>query len=234
MSQSVQFGKAFTYSVLIVLLAVRLAAVMTADAGSTHIFLDPSGQTVGAVGDSFTVNVSIADVTNLCGYEFKLYYDSAVMNGTDKPVEGSFLKSHSQTLFWVVSFTDHYNLTHGVVWIDCTVYPVTGINGSGVLATIKFKSLALGNSVPLHLADVELSDPNSSPIPCEVIDGTVTVVPEFTSTVSVLTLTIASLLGVFFGKRAMRRAPNARRASLSDCLSPMSVFMYQSKVNRSR
>jgi hypothetical protein len=208
MSQSVKFAKAFTYSALIVLLTMPFDVVITADAGSTRVFLDPPSQTAGVIGDSFTVNVSIANVTNLCGYEFKLYYNSTVMNGTSPPIEGSFLKSRGSTLFWPVTFIDHYNLTHGVVWIDCTLAPAAGVNGSGVLATIKFKSLASGNSVPLHLADVELSDPNSSPIPYQISDGVVTVVPEFTSTIAVLTLVIASLFGILFGKRAMRKVPN--------------------------
>jgi hypothetical protein len=214
-SQSVKFAKVFTYSALIVLLTMPLYAFVMSDAGSTRVFIDPPSQTVGAIGDSFTVNVSVADVSNLYGYEFKLYYNSTVMNGTEEPIEGSFLKSGGQTPFWgVVSFTDHYNLTHGVVWIYCSLQAnVSGIYGSGVLATIKFKSLALGDSVPLHLADVKLSEPyvpdiGALPIQCDVSDGMITVIPEFTSAVAVLTLIIASLFGIFFGKRVMRKVPN--------------------------
>jgi hypothetical protein len=207
-SQSVNFTKIFTYAAIIVLFTMPIDVVMTADAGSTRVFLDPPSQTVGAIGDSFTTNVSIADVSNLCGYEFKLYYNSTAMNGTQL-TEGPFLKSGGQTFFYVVSFTDHYNTTHGVVWIDSLLTEnVPSINGSGVLASIEFKSLASGDSVPLHLADVELSDPNSSPIPHEDSDGIVTVVPEFTSMVAVLTLMIVSLFGVFFWKRAMRKVPD--------------------------
>jgi hypothetical protein len=209
MSQSVKFAKVLTCSALIVLLTVPLRVAMMADAGSTRVFLDPPSQTVGAIGDSFTVNVSIADVSNICGYELKLYYNSTVMNGTAPLIEGSFLKSGGTTVFWPVRFTDHYNdSTHGVVWIDCTRWPASGVNGSGVLFTIKFKSLTSGDSVPLHLTDLALSDPNSSPIPCEVSDGVITVVPEFTSTVAVLSLLIGSLFGILFRKRAMRKVPN--------------------------
>jgi hypothetical protein len=215
-SQSVKFAKVFTYLALIVLLTVPLCAFTIADAESTRVFLDPSSQTVGAVGDSFIVNVKITDVSNLYGYGFKLYYNSTLMNGTQPVDEGSFLKSGGQTPFWgVVSFTDYYNSTHGYVWIYCTLTGnVSGIYGSGVLATMKFKSLASGDSVPLHLADVQLSEPydrtidQSPPIPCDVSDGTVTVVPEFTSTVALLSLIIVSLLGIFFGKRVMRKVPN--------------------------
>jgi len=186
----------------LVLLAMPLGAVIIVEATSTCVFLDPPTQTVGAIGDFFTVNVSIADVFDLYGYGFKLYYNSTVMNGT-QVIEGSFLKSGGQTSFWVTSFTDHYNLTHGVVSIVCFLMGnVSGIGGGGVLATIKFKSLAVGDSVPLHLVDVELSDSGFSPIFHEDFDGTVTVIPEFTSMVVFLTLVIASLFGILVGKRA--------------------------------
>jgi hypothetical protein len=79
---------------------------------------------------------------------------------------------------------------------------VSGISGNGVLATIKFKSVSVGDPVPLHLVDVELFDSSGSPILHEVLDGTVTVIPEFTSMCVFVTLVIASLFGVLVGKRA--------------------------------
>lgn len=202
---SVKFAKVFKYSALIVLLTMPLGAVIIVDAGSTRVFLDPPTQTVGAIGDFFTVNVSIADVFDLYGYGFKLYYNSTVMNGT-RVIEGSFLKSGGQTFFWVMNFTDHYDSTHGVVWIVCSLLGnVSGISGSGVLATIKFESVSLGDSVPLDVVDVELFDSGGSPIPHEVFDGTVTVIPEFTSMFVFLTLIIASLFGILVGKRALAK-----------------------------
>jgi hypothetical protein len=182
-----------------------LGVVIIVDAGSTCVFLDPPTQTVGAVGDSFIANVSIADVFNLYGYEFKLYYNSTVMNGT-QVIEGSFLKSGGRTFFRIINFTDHYDSTHGVVWIVCSLLGnVSGISDSGVLATIKFKSVSVGDSVPLDLVDVELFDSSGSPIPHEVFDGTVTVIPEFTSMFVFLALVIASLFVVLVGKRALAK-----------------------------
>jgi len=198
---SIRFISFFRYSILIVLFAMLIG--VRVDAGPTRVFLDPSSQTVGAVGDSFTVNVSIADVVNLYGYGFKLYYDSTVMNGTEV-IQGSFLKGGSQT---VLSFTDHYNSSRGLVWVDCfLIGNVPGISGSGVLATIEFKSVNVAASSPLHLADVELSDSHVSLIPHEDVDGIVTVVPEFTSFFAFLALITVSLFGVLVGKRAIRKS----------------------------
>ena len=202
---SVKFAKVSMCSAFLVLLVMPLGVVIIVDAGSTCVFLDPPTQTVGAIGDFFTVNVSVADVFDLYGYGFKLYYDSTVMNGT-QVIEGSFLKSGGRTFFRIMNFTDHYDSTHGVVWIVCSLLGnVSGVSGSGVLATIKLKSLAAGDSVPLHLVDVELFDSSGSPIPHEVLDGTVSVIPEFTSMFVFLTLIIASLFGILVGKRALAK-----------------------------
>jgi hypothetical protein len=198
-SPSIKLVRVFGYSILMSFFAMPV--VVMADAGLTSVFLYPSSQTVGAVGDSFTVNVSIADVANLYGYGFKLYYDSTVMNGT-QVIQGSFLKGGSQI---VLSFTDHYNSSRGLVWVDCfLIGNVSGMSGSGVLATIEFESVNVATSSPLHLADVELSDSHVSVIPHEDVDGIVTVVPEFTSFAAFLTLIIASMFGVLAGKRAIR------------------------------
>jgi hypothetical protein len=207
MSQPINFWKILTWSALIVLLTIPLGAVTKAGAESTRVFLDPTGQTVSAVGDSFAVNVSVAGVSNLYGYQFKLYYDSTILNGTGQPTEGSFLKSGGgQTFFYIASFTDHYNSTYGVVWITGTLTgSVPGVSGGGVLVTIEFKSLTVATLTPLHLEDVVLLDPNVSQISYQDYDGTVTVVPEFTSLFAVLTLILASLFGILVGKQAMHK-----------------------------
>jgi hypothetical protein len=127
------------------------------------------------------------------------------MNGT-QVIEGSFLKSGGRTFFWVMNFTDHYDSTHGIVWIVCSLLGnVSGISGNGTLATIKFRSVSVSDFVPLHLVDVNLYDPSLSPIPHENFDGTVSVIPEFTSMFVFLTLIIASVFVVLVGKRALAK-----------------------------
>jgi hypothetical protein len=172
-----------------------------------QVFVYPSSQTVDAIGDIFTANVCISDVFNLYAYEFKLYYNSTALNGTSV-VPGSFLNESGQTpFFYRVAFTDYYNSTYGVVWIDSTLTGnVTGVDGDGVLATIKFKAIAVGNSVPLCLTDVELSDPQANSIPYVSFDGTVTVLPEFTWTTALLALILISL-PILFIMRKMRKTP---------------------------
>ncbi|GEM_PF-2626585 len=203
MTRSINIRKFLAYSVIVVLLTLSMCNV-SSDAASASLSLEPSSQTVGAVGVIFTVNVSIADVSNLYAYSLKLYYNSTLMNGTEV-AEGPFLKSGGvQTFFNIANFTDHYNSTLGIVSIySLLMGGALGVNGSGVLITVQFKSLAPGNSVPLHLEDVNLSDPNSNSIPYTIpSDGTVTVVPEFTSLVAILTFVAISLVVLLVRKRA--------------------------------
>jgi len=203
MSKFIGFCRVFAYSALILLLTVHLGAVIKANAASATVFVDPQSQQVSTVGNLFTVNVSIADVSNLFGYEFQLYYDSTVMNESEI-IEGPFI-SGSNTLFEGSSY--QYNSTYDFLFIFCTLEaPVmSGVSGGGVLATVEFKSLASGNSSLLHLTDIKLSDPNSLPISYESSDGVITVVPEFTPLFAFLTLFIASIFVVFIGKRAIRK-----------------------------
>jgi len=207
MSRHFKVSRVTTCSLLILLVMLN-CALLRANAESTTVFLDPPNQTISAIGDSFTVNVSIAGVNNLYGYEFQLFYSSAVMNGTPPAIEGPFLKSGGSTYFSTTNFTDNYNATFGIVWIDCLLTgQVPGVDGGGVLVTIKFKSLALGNTVSMYLADVKLSDPNANPIPCQISDGTVTIVPEFTSLFAMSALITVSLFVVLVVKRKKSNTP---------------------------
>ncbi|MGA2768868.1 MAG: cohesin domain-containing protein [Candidatus Bathyarchaeia archaeon] len=176
----------------------------TVRASLTRVFIDPPSLTIDA-GDSFTVNVSISNVSSLYGCEFKLYYNSTAMNGT-QVAEGSFLESGGSVLFRVMNFTDHYDTAQGLAWVICTlVRSNVSVNGSGVLATMTFKSLSAGEPALLHLADVSLLDPSYSPIPYEDVDGTITVIPEFPPLVPALTLIAASIPIVLVRKRTTRK-----------------------------
>jgi len=205
MRRAIRLEKVVAYSMLIFLLMMSMSAIRRGDAASASVFLEPSSQTVGAIGVNFTVNVSIADVSNLYGYSLDVYYNSTLMNGT-QVTEGPFLNESgsNQPFFEVISFTDNYNSTMGLVEIaDSLQGSAPGVNGGGVLVTIEFKSLALGNS-ELNLADVALSNPNGSPISFEILSGgTVTVVPEFTPLIAILTLVTASILVILVEKRIM-------------------------------
>ena len=163
----------------------------------TKVYVSPATYTVPSIGSTFSVNVSIQGVTNLKGWEFKLYYPNGVLNGT-AVTEGAFLKSGGVNTFFIVAdFTDGYNATQGLASLACLrITPdMTGVDGNGVLATITFNTTSNAGPESLHLADVNLSDPNVTKIPYIKVDGEVTVLPEF-STTSILLVTMMMTLAI--------------------------------------
>lgn len=189
---------------LIVLLVFVLAimSLKQAYAQQTTVYVSPAAYTASNVGSTFSMNISVQDVKNLYGWEFKLYYPNSILNGTTV-TEGPFLKAGGQTYFLVSNFTDDYYTTQGRLSVLCLrVNPdAPGVDGNGVLATITFNSTSRNGPEGLHLADVKLSDPNATRILCVTVDGEVTVVPEFPLTLILPLLMILPLAAIALRKR---------------------------------
>jgi hypothetical protein len=178
--------------VLIILLTSTFISEVAAQQAAVRVV--PASYTVPNVGLTFTVNVTVENVEDLYGWELKLYYPNNVLNGTSA-TEGSFLKTGGiPTAFLVTQFIDSYNATNGLLNVLCLrTGDVPGANGNGTLATITFTSTSRGGMEILHLADVKLSDSNTTMIPSITADGEVTVIPEFPAAL-ILPILIASTI----------------------------------------
>jgi len=127
-------------------------------------YVDPS-TTIAEVYQKFSVNISISNVTDLYGWEFKLKWNSTLLEALNV-TEGNFLKSHGDTLFVI-----NINNTVGYVRAACTLIgSIPGVNGSGTLATIEFYVETLGECV-LDLYDTKLVSSTEQPIEHTAIDG---------------------------------------------------------------
>jgi len=149
----------------------------------TTVFVDPKEGNVEE-GQTFAVNISIADVSGLLGFEFLLSYNTTILELASVQ-EGPFLKSVGST--FMVNLT-----TKGLVRLAVVVYnpqgEIVSANGTGVLATVTFKAIAVGESLldlfskdPYKPDEVKLAaDPPASvvPIPNVAIDGHVVVSPD--------------------------------------------------------
>jgi len=159
---------------LVTMLLSAFILTLNTASGSTQISVQPNASTVWGTDETLTINITVSEVTNLYGWQFKLYYEPKILNGTSIN-EGSFLKSAGKT-FWKKSFTDAYNETHGCAIAFCTlVGNMTGVTGSGVLAIVSFKTKTLGSSI-LDLSETVLGKADSTEIPHNVVDGAVQVV----------------------------------------------------------
>lgn len=146
-----------------------LATLILAASNITSLFLYPS-YAKKTVGSTLTVNVNAANVSNLYGYDFKLYYDTRVLD-IKKATEGTFLKSNGPTFFKIKEMNDNYNSTHGRVWFYSTLLaPSKPAVGSGTVATLEFKSVRAGTAV-INLYDAKLVDSNSGKIDSTLTGG---------------------------------------------------------------
>ncbi len=131
---------------------------------ATTIYVDPPTITA-EVSQKFLINISISDVTDLYGWEFKLRWNPALLEALNI-TEGSFLKSYSDTFFAI-----NINNTEGTLKAVCTLMgSIPGVNGSGTLATVEFEIENEGECI-LNLFDTKLVNSAVQSIEHTVIDG---------------------------------------------------------------
>jgi len=115
-------------------------------------------------GKRFSINITVANITDLKGYELKLSFNTVILD-----VVG-------------ISFLPEENLpvgncavddSSGVVWLNVTYdgSPITTDNPV-TLASLTFKMMDSGQS-PLHLYDTELVDSSGIPVTHDTADGMV-------------------------------------------------------------
>lgn len=134
----------------------------------TILYIDPS-ENVVLVSQNFTVNILISNVADLYGFEFKLRYNTTILDILNI-TEGNFLKKGGTTFFY-----KERNTAEGYIYVISTLLgPIPGVDGSGMLATITFKAIGNGVSI-IDLYDTKLRDNQPRPISHITIDGSVEV-----------------------------------------------------------
>jgi len=148
---------------------LSLTSIIFAQDTIAKVFLYPS-YAKKTVGSTLTVNVNIANVTKLYGYDFKLYYDNRILKAKNI-TEGTFLKNQGSTFFRVKEMNNTYNSTHGRIWIySILLGPVSPASGSGTVAVIDFNSIRAG-STTINLYDTKLVSSSLGKINGNTIGG---------------------------------------------------------------
>jgi hypothetical protein len=165
----------------VVLLAPAICA-------ATTIQISPSPKTV-TVGDTFTVDVDIADATNLYAFQLGLTFNPAVLQLVSD-TEGALLPSGGTTANQASPVPPVFPDLGGTIdniggsltgAFDSLVGNIPGVTGAGTLGVLQFSALASGNSAislilindatllftlsPANVACFQTGDPTCDPGP---------------------------------------------------------------------
>jgi PKD repeat protein len=117
--------------------------------------------------DTFTVNMTIKNVTGMFGHEFRFYWNSSVLNCTGSksippPTYGGGFVAADYITVWNNNNTGRY-------WLS-VVSMSTSFTGDYVVAQLNFTAIGAGES-RLKWSDVQLGDSLAEPIACTPIEG---------------------------------------------------------------
>jgi hypothetical protein len=179
------------------------AAVLAASTGfvapanaQAVLSVDPTTQTT-STGTVITVDVDVANVTDLYGYQFDLTFNPNILQAVSSS-EGSLLSSGGSTFFINGSNDNVGGMVSGTA--DSLLSAVGGVGGSGQLAVFTFDVIGNGTSA-LAIQNELLLDSNLNILSDATTGGSVTVAsttvqaPEIdpSSAISALTLLIGGL-----------------------------------------
>lgn len=164
--------KKYSLLILIQILLVIVLSGLTPAFASPIVSIQPSSLSV-PLGNSFTLDVSIADVADLYALQFDITFDPTIISALSI-TEGSFLLGGGSTFF----IPGDINNNVGTISFtgDTLIGGISGVTGSGVLATLNFQSLAVGTS-PIELMNVILLDSNFFDISFTTANASINVAP---------------------------------------------------------
>jgi len=134
---------------LILACTLMFVAIEATQADSGVIAIEPAEIKDISPGGTFTVNVTVAGVSEVYGWQVNITFNPQILN-VENVTEGSFLKQSNKTVFMK---TIHN--TDGYVQLASTFYPVPehGASGSGLLAQVTFTVKGSGSS-SLHFEEI--------------------------------------------------------------------------------
>jgi len=165
-------------------------------------------------GDSFIINVTVNDVTNLYLWMFRLKWNNTVLR-LNSIQEGPFLKKGGGSTSGLVlspSTVSEINDAGRINEATCSLLGgVPGVSGSGTIASLNFTCLSPGNtalefwSEPPYLTPAtDLLNPSGASISHTTLPGIVSVIPEFSAFALAAVFLLATLFVVVLGRKRMR------------------------------
>lgn len=157
-------------SVFLTSSSVILLKTASAQEPLTTILADPLMVQVTDIGQAFTININVSDVTDLYAWQTGITFNPEVLACTGF-YEGEFLERSGEKRIFLEHGKDVDNAL-GIVYFRgcCLLGNVPGVDGSGQLAYATFKSVGIGVS-DFHLTDVVLLNSKLEDVKFTVAEG---------------------------------------------------------------
>lgn len=201
--------------VIMLILAVMSIAKVNAVPDGATLTIDPPTLVVGppVPTETFTVNVTVTDVTDLFAWQVIILWNNSTLNLTSASLPPYHVFSYATMGLEYLPFgpqTDLENAEGRAVLYGATLMGETEtFNGTGVLCQLEFVGVAEGESA-LHIqveedpsppaAFSKLEDSEGSSIEFATSDGSITVIPEFPVSLIVPLLIIVTTTAILFKK----------------------------------
>ena len=152
-----------------------------ADAQTATMRVDPSSVSAN-VGDTVTISVVIVDVQQMFGYEFRLFWNTSLLESTlwnyttNKWIDPLVTPSTPPAPWGTNYYVGRNDITvlpdgRSQYFLSVSAIPPSSpVSGSFSLATLTFKVIGEGSTL-LDLANTALGDQYANPIPHNVVDG---------------------------------------------------------------
>ena len=144
--------------------------------GTEYKVFNPSvGYTFSAskihVGETFTLDLSAEDVTDLAGWQFDITFDAAGLEAIEVN-EGNFLKTDAGTTFFQKGTIN--NKTGKITKLSSARLSEDGVSGKGTLLSVTFTAKTVGQT-QLKLENFQLAAITGVPIPAGPHEVVITV-----------------------------------------------------------
>ncbi len=116
------------------------------------------------VGTTFTLNITVENITDLAGWQLGVGFNPSVLSAVSVN-EGDFLKKSGGTTFFLEGVID--NIAGSITGIGGAFLGAGGVSGTGVLFSITLSAKQVGEG-SLQLSDVHLGTPSGATIPYQL------------------------------------------------------------------
>jgi len=200
----------FLASILLMLLLIQVAVVQAAP--ETVVKVEPPSSYAN-IDETFTINLTVADVQNLYGIDVTLYWNSSILQvvsvdlrlGVESHPDGVLHESPSPPYIQennVIQEQGTYRLA------ATSMAPSPSFNGTGNIVRITFVVISPGNctlDLETELWDYPPPNQGSMPIEHTTIDGFFGLISEFPNVLILPLFIILTTFAVVFCKKISRK-----------------------------